>query len=503
MVKWRHARVRFNRVDSSHPRTDAMTASHLPSTIGQGRRRFLKFSGAAALGSLAFPSLHAQGANNKVRLGLIGCGDRGGQLLKEFDKVPDITFVAFSDPDQERLDRLSKGRGDVGKFQDYRKLLEQKDVDAVVIASPNFWHALHTIHACEAGKDVYVEKPVTFSLDQGAPMLEAAKRNRRIVQAGTQNRSDVGLIPAFEMIRSGKIGRITEIRGLCYRNRNSIGKLDAPLKPPATLDYNLWLGGAKDQPIMRPKLHYDWHWDYNTGNGDVGNQAPHEFDLISWVLGDPEFTGELRSFGNRFAWDDAGNTANIHTVWYEMAGVPVIFEVNNLGLSPQRNVEIRYRSRTVGVIITCEGGVFLGGRGGGVIESPDGKTRLHRFAGDAGGNHPANFINAVRSRREQDLAAPLEKSIKSAALSHYANLSYRTGRPAADLRAQVPAPLVEVLERQAPQLEAWGVDTKAKPYILGSTITAGPGASITAPPEAQALRTPEYREPFGMPAPKA
>lgn len=483
-----------------------MTTSIAPRSspaLAHGRRRFLKFSAAAAFGSFAFPSLHAQGANNKVRLGLIGCGSRGGQLLKEFEKVPDITFAAFSDPDTSRMDGLAKGRSEAGKFQDYRKLLERDDIDAVVIASPNFWHALHTIHACEAGKDVYVEKPVTFSPDQGAPMLEAARRNRRMVQAGTQNRSDTGLIPAFEMIRSGKLGRITGIRGLCYRNRASIGKLDKPLAPPPTLDYNLWLGGAKDQPIMRPQLHYDWHWDYNTGNGDVGNQAPHEFDLISWVLGDPEFTGELRCFGNRFAWDDAGNTPNIHTVWFEMAGVPVIFEVNDLGISPKRDVELRYRGRTVGVIITCEGGVFLGGRGGGLVESLDGKTRLHRFPGDAGGKHPASFINAVRSRREQDLAAPLEKSIQSAALSHFANISYRTGHPVVDPRPDVPAPLVEVLDRQAPQLAEWGVDTKAKPYILGSTVTVGPGASITSPPEAKALHTPAYREPFGMPAPKS
>jgi len=474
-------------------------ATRQAAPLALGRRRFLKFSSAAALGSLAFPSLRAQGANNRVRLGLIGCGSRGGQLLKQFSKLPDITFVAFSDPDTAHMDRVAKDMVDVGKYQDYRKMLERDDIDAVVIASPNHWHALHTIHACEAGKDVYVEKPVTFSLDQGAPMLEAARRNHRIVLAGTQNRSDVGLIPAFELIRSGKLGRITEIRGLCYRNRKSIGRLDTPLTPPSTLDYNLWLGGAQDQPLMRPQLHYDWHWDFNTGNGDVGNQAPHEFDLISWVLGDPEFTGEARCFGNRFAWNDAGNTPNVHTVWYEMAGVPVIFEVNNLGHSPERDVAINYRGRGVAVIVTCEGGVFLGGRGGGVVESPDGKTRLHRFAGDAGANHPANFIDAVRSRREQDLTAPLEASIKSAALSHYANISYRTGSPAPDLRSQVPDTLIEVLDRQAPQLEGWGVDIAATPYILGSTVTAGPGASVTSPATAVALHTPNYRPPFALP----
>jgi predicted dehydrogenase len=467
---------------------------------GFSRRRFLKLGGAAVAGAFGIPSLHAQGANERVRLGLIGCGMRGGQLLGEFEKVPNIAFVAFADPDTAHMDRLAKDRQGIGKYQDYRKMLERDDIDAVVIASPNHWHALHTIHACEAGKDVYVEKPVTFSLDQGAPMIEAARRNRRIVQAGTQNRSDNGLIPAFDMIRSGELGRITAVRGLCYRNRQSIGRVDQPLTPPSTLDYNLWLGGAADVPIMRPKIHYDWHWDFNTGNGDIGNQAPHEFDLISWILGDPDFTGELACFGNRFAWEDAGDTPNVHTAWYEMAGVPVIFEVNNLWLTPERNVAPQFRGIRVGVVITCEGGEFVGGRGGGYIQSPDGKERLHRFPGDGGAAHCANFIDAVRSRREQDLAAPLEASVKSCVPCHVANLSYRTGKPVGDLRDVVGEPLLEVLGRQAPQLGDWGVDLSETPYILGSTVVAGPAASVVSPAEAAAIAKPDYRAPFGMPA---
>lgn len=289
------------------------------------RRRFIQALGATTLAGFGFPALGAVGANERVRLGLIGCGWRGGQLFKQFNRMSDIEFVAISDPDTENMDKVvAMAEGGAAKkltrHVDYRKLLEQADIDAVVIASPNHWHALHTIHACQAGKDVYVEKPVTHHFGEHAMMLEAEKVHGRIVQAGTQNRSEVGLKEAFESLRAGELGAILSARGLCYRNRDSIGKLDAPLTPPASLNYDLWLGPAEDQPLMRPKLHYDWHWDYNTGNGDMGNQGPHELDLIAWALGDPEPPKTMRAYGNRFAWNDAGNSANMHTAWLEFIG---------------------------------------------------------------------------------------------------------------------------------------------------------------------------------------
>mgnify|MGYP005865709533 CR=1 FL=1 len=222
------------------------------------RRRFIQTLGASALAT--FPSLGAVGANDRIRLGVIGCGGRGSGLAKQFQGLSDVEIVALCDADTDHMEKLARSlKSKPALIQDYRKLLERDDIDGVIIASPNHWHALHTIHACQAGKDVYVEKPVTHRLEEAAPMIAAAEKYDRIVQAGTQNRSDKGLIEAFDFIQKGEIGKITAIRGLCYRNRQSIGaKRDTPLTPPATCDYDLWLGPAEDLPIMRPKLHYDW-----------------------------------------------------------------------------------------------------------------------------------------------------------------------------------------------------------------------------------------------------
>lgn len=473
------------------------------------RRRFIQTVGATALVTMGFPSLGAQGANERVRLGLIGCGWRGGQLYKQFNRMKDIEFVAIADPDDEHLDKVAAMADEVNrpkpdKLKDYRKLLERPDIDGVVIASSNHWHALHTIHACQAGKDVYVEKPVTHHLGEHAAMLEAEKKYDRIVQAGTQNRSEVGLKEAFEAMRAGELGKIVSARGLCYRNRDSIGKLDAPLTPPSSINYDLWLGPAKDIPMMRPKLHYDWHWDYNTGDGDMGNQGAHELDLIAWALGDPAPPTSMQSFGGRLAWDDAGDTANMHAAWFEMAGVPVIFEVNNIWVRPGTNASPAFKSLRVGVIITCEKGEFRGGRGGGQFVSPDGGERLQRFAGDGGGNHPRNFIDAIRSRRSQDLAAPLVESCKSSVLAHMANISYRAGEPAPldKLRTTLPEnqELHDLLDAHVEQLGRWDIDLNKTPYTLGRNVTIDPAtAQLTGDLADSPLGAPKHRDGYEIP----
>jgi predicted dehydrogenase len=482
--------------------------SKIPTAMAS-RRRFIQTVGATTLVGFGFPALGAVGANNRVRLGLIGCGWRGGQLFKEFNKLPDIEFVAIADPDTACMDKVAAMAPDntgakLARHVDYRKLLEQPDIDAVVIASPNHWHALHMIHACQAGKDVYVEKPVSRHIGEHAMMLAAEKAHGRIVQAGTQNRSETGLKEAFDAMRAGELGKILSARGLCYRNRDSIGKIDTPLVPPSTINYDLWLGPAEDQPILRPKLHYDWHWDYNTGNGDMGNQGPHELDLISMCLGDPEPPKSMRAFGGRFAWNDAGNSANLHTSWFELAGVPVIFEVNNLWVKPGTNAAPAFKSLRVGVIITCEKGEFRGGRGGGQWVSPDGKERLRRFAGDGGSNHQKNFIEAVRSRRAEDLAAPLWASCRSAMLSHMANISYRAGTPAAvaDIRAALPEQkeLHEVLDTQIEHLGRWEIDPEKTRFALGAEVTADPAtATLTGPLAGKPVAAPVHRKGYEIP----
>lgn len=444
------------------------------------------------------------GANEQVRVGFIGLGQRGMSLLKHFMSFPNTKLVAVSDPDTAHMEYAAKEAGNQPEMiRDYRKLLERKDIDAVVVASPNYWHALHTIHACQAGKDVYVEKPVSHSVWEGRQIVAAAAKYGRVVQVGTQNRSDTGLISAFQYIKEGNIGAIKALRGLCFRNRESIGKLDKPLVPPATCDYDLWLGPAQDKPIYRPYLHYDWHWDFNTGGGDIANQGPHEFDLMSWVLGDPELPKEVFSYGGRFGWNDAGDTANMQVAAFELNGVPCLFEVNNMWLTPVRNVEAVYKGIRVGIIVTCEGGEFRGGRGGGYVLGPDGKEKLAKFPGNAGGGHMQNFIDVIRSRKTQDLAAPVHLSHKSAAIPHLANVSLRSGEQVTldKLSALLPqtADFEDVFQRQCKQLGDWKIDFSKTTCFLGNKLVVDPKTGSLAGPEAAAFERPQYRKGFEVP----
>ncbi|MEM1084380.1 MAG: Gfo/Idh/MocA family oxidoreductase [Verrucomicrobiota bacterium] len=473
------------------------------------RRFFLKTLGASALAT--GPSFGVTGANEEIRVGLIGCGVRGNALGPQFHGLKGVRVVGISDPDTQRMENhLTKNREREGyeptQHQDYRKILERDDIDVIVVTSPNHWHALHMVQACEAGKDVYIEKPISHKIAEVPFMLEAERKYDRIVQAGTQNRSDTGLIEAHDFIHSGEIGKITSIRGLCYRNRNSIGRCkNPPLKPPSSVDYNLWLGPAPDLPIKRANFHYDWNWVWNTGNGDVANQGVHEIDVMSWFAGDPGTPAKLNSFGQRFAWDDAGQTPNMHTSWYELGGIPAVFEVNDLWVKPGTNAAPAYKDIRVGVIVTCEGGEFRGGRSGGYIVAPDGKTRLNKFPGDAGGSHAQNFIDAVRSRKSDGLRGKLKRSGDTAAIAHLANLSYRTGKATtvADLREKTLASspeLLEVLDRQETQLKRWSIDFDKTPYHLGSEARFNPETGkVTGPLADTDFLKPTSRGEFKLP----
>lgn len=436
---------------------------------------------------------------------MIGCGGRGIPLIKQINRTPNSELVAVCDPDTARMENATEVAGNKpAKIRDYRKLLERKGIDGVIVASPNYWHALHTIHACEAGKDVYVEKPVSFDIWSGIQMEAAAKRYGRLVQGGTQNRSDKGLVKALEWIRNGGLGNIQSMYGNCFRNRKSIGKVDSPISPPKTLDYDLWLGPCKDKPLYRPQLHYDWHWDFNTGNGDMGNQGPHELDLLSWFAGDPELPTSIHSFGGRFGWDDAGDTANMQTAQFELGGIPCTFEVNNMWVKPDRNSAAVYKSTRVAIIVTGDKGEFRGGRGGGYVVAPDGKTRLEKFPGDAGGGHMANFFDAIRSRRSEDLAAPVDLSQRSSALAHLANISMRAGEkvPLDKVAAAIPQTemFTDCLERQHKQLKDWNVNFSKTMCSVGTPVTFDPKTGKVSGNEAvNGFNTTHYRKGFEIP----
>ncbi len=481
------------------------------------RRHFLYASG-LALASSALSAKKIAGANETVRLGLIGCGQRSGGLLNQFLKIPNVEFVAISDPDTAHMDnRLktiqeirAKAAADgivmpetrVDKIRDYRKLLERPDIDAVIVPSTNFWHSLHAIHAVQAGKHVYVEKPATFKHFEGRQLEAAAERYGKIIGIGYQNRSDPAPQEGIRYVQEGNLGQIRKVRALCYRNRDSIGKIDQPLKPPATIDYDLWLGPAPQHTMYRPELHYDWHWDYHTGSGDIGNQGPHENDMVYWLLGHPGLPSEITSFGNRFAWNDGGNTPNMQAVWCKWGGIDVILETNDLKVSPDRNVARNRMGTRVGIIAECEKGYLKGGRGGMVAMERDGKTIIKRFKGDGGSDHQKTFIEAIRANDSSLFPILPAQAHPSESVMHLGNASYRMGelRSSSELKSSISGndDLLQILDEQNEQLAAWGI--KDPQYYCGPSIQVQPSTGeVTTPNVPAELIGPHYRKGYEVP----
>jgi len=241
------------------------------------RREFVKASLATAAGfgitsALPMGCSKVIGANDQVRVAIIGVGRQGRGYVNLFHKIPGVKVAAICDVDKSHLNRAVKILTDQGEkpdsYSDIRKVLDRKDIDAIIVVTPNHWHALATVWGCQAGKDVYVEKPVSHEIWEGQQMIAAAKKYNRIVQAGIQSRSDNALEAAFKWIQEGNLGKIKVARGFCYKPRKSIGKVSSPTPTPG-VNYNIWLGPAPKKPLMRKELHYDWHWQWDTGNGDA------------------------------------------------------------------------------------------------------------------------------------------------------------------------------------------------------------------------------------------
>ncbi len=449
------------------------------------RRRFLRTTGAAgitlALGGCAGEAGPAARRTyapaEPVRLGVIGLHGRGNDLLKSFRAVPLARISALCDVDPQVLatrmgEAKALGESPVA-LNDPRRVFDRDDIDAVVIATPNHLHAVLASWAMQAGKDVYVEKPVCHDVDEGRRLLAVAERTGRIVQAGTQNRSDVGLREAMAALHAGEFGAISGIRGFCFRDRKGIGRSTTPITPPAGLDYQLWLGPAADEPILRPQFHYDWHWMWNTGNGDLGNQGPHELDLACWALRDPGMPELASGLGGRFAWDDAGETANVMAAWYRFpGGIPLAFEVRNL--APKDKAAGAYHGlEEPAIVVSCAGGELRAHRGGAQFCDAKGAV-VRSFKGDGGAQHQANFITAVRQREAGLLHAPLAHAVPSACLAHLGNASLRLGvagdGAAARASARDHAPLAEHVERLLGILAGYQVDLAATPLRIGPLL---------------------------------
>ncbi|MEM9410202.1 MAG: Gfo/Idh/MocA family oxidoreductase [Planctomycetota bacterium] len=359
----------------------------------------------------------------KLRVAVVGVRGRGKALINAIRVSNSAELVALADVDSKVLASTEKASTTLARESDFRKLLDRNDIDIIASATPNHWHALLTILAMQAGKHVYIEKPISHNMFESTAIVEASKKFDKLVQCGFQNRSDTGLTEFFGRLNNGEFGKVSYVHGSCHRGRRSIGKLDKPLQPPKHVDYALWLGPAQDVPIMRPSLHYDWHWDFNTGNGDVGNQGPHEWDLMNWAMGDPEeLPTSMIAAGNRFGWKDAGNTPNVMACAGELSGIPFTFEVMDLvpGGKPSHG-------RGVGVIIHTEQGKFVGGRGGGTFIHSDGKQEKFNRSVKRDGtvDHMQNFLDCVLQNKKKELRSGCKVAGRSSSMAHMANISYQ------------------------------------------------------------------------------
>jgi predicted dehydrogenase len=436
---------------------------------GIDRRQFLQGSAALAAGmSLVGTAASAEtgdddaparkvGPNDTIRMAVLGVNGRGMDHINGLGKQPGLKITTVCDVDSNVIGRAMKAvervSGSPPKYvQDLRRVFDDKDIDVVSIATPNHWHALAAIWAVQAGKDVYVEKPVSHNVSEGRRIVEAARKYGRIVQAGTQCRSHKGIQDAIAFLRDGKLGTVYMAKGLCYKPRGSIGhKPDGSL--PDGLDYNVWVGPAEMRPYNPNKLHYNWHWIWNTGNGDIGNQGIHQMDLARWGLGKTELPKTVCSAGGRFGYKDDGETPNTLITAMEFDDCMLQFEVRGLLTNDEAKAKI--------------GVIFYGTEGILSITSYTnwqtylGKTGTPGPGGNGGGDHYANFLQAVRSRDRSAQNADIEEGHISSAYCHIANIAYRLGR---------------------------------KLHLNPST------ESFVGDSEADAMLTREYRAPFVVPA---
>jgi len=396
------------------------------------RRRFLQVSAALAAGGAAAPLVADEpkpaakpaGPNEVVRVALVGVRGRGLEHLAGYAGLHDARITAICDADENVIGKAMRGveirYGGKPKYvQDIRRLLEDPEIDAVSIATPNHWHSLMSIWACQAGKHVYVEKPVSHNVVEGRRMVEAARKYDRVVQTGTQCRSNRGMVEAIDFIKKGNIGKVYMARGLCYRWRPSIGH-----KPvgdvPKGLDFDLWTGPAALKPYNPNTTHYNWHWVWNTGNGDLGNQGIHQMDIARWGLGKQTFPNTVQSTGGRFAVDDDAETPNTQSVAMEFDDCLLQFEVRGLPTPSEAEAKV--------------GVIFYGSTGVVAItsytdwQSYRGEKLEKGPGGRGGGDHFGNFVAAVKAGKRDTLAADIEEGHLSSAYCHLGNIAYKLGR---------------------------------------------------------------------------
>src|SRR5438876_453095 len=472
------------------------------------RRQFLEDSilAAVATAAAAIPGpvtaaeKRAVSANDKITVAIIGCGIRGKQHAGELARLPDCEIAYVCDPDRDRAaevaaDLVEQKRPEPKAVQDLRVILDDKSVAAVFVATPNHWHALAAVWAMQAGKDVYVEKPVSHNISEGRRIVQVARKLSRICQGGTQNRSNGALAEAIKYIHDGKLGEVKLARSIVYGRRESIGG-PTQCEIPASVDYNLWAGPAAMGPLTRPKFHYDWHWFWNTGNGELGNNNVHSTDVCRWGLGVTGLGRTVISYGGRLGYTDAAETPNTQVVIHDFGGKAIITETRGLKTEP---FNPKFKN----------GWIFYGTEG--IIADTslfdlEGKL-VRTFAGKTE-SHFANFLKAVRSRKSSDLNAEILEGHQSTALCHIGNISYRLGHPTSpgEIQKQLSEPgghemAIETFERTRKHLVDNNIDLESSKLRLGPLLRlAANQEKFLDNPGADALLTRQYRKPFVVPS---
>ncbi|PQO27573.1 gfo/Idh/MocA family oxidoreductase [Blastopirellula marina] len=464
-------------------------------TIRKTRREFLEdsmFAAAAAAAFAAPTSLIAaekqsKSPNEKLHVAVVGLNGRGNAHIGGYTNRDDVIITHLCDVDskfhESKVEGVAKRQdGHKPKFEtDLRKILDDPSVDIVSIATPNHLHSLQAIWALQAGKDVYVEKPVSHNVSEGRRVVEAARKYERICQAGTQSRSNPGMIEAIEFVHSGKIGDVKVARGLCYKPRKSIGP-KGNYEPPQTVDYNLWLGPAQMQPVTRPQFHYDWHWQMPFGNGDLGNQGIHQMDLARWGLNANELSNAVISYGGRFGYEDAGDTPNTQVVVHDYGDRSLVFEVRGLVYDKKlKESSVSYKGSKIGVIFEGTDGylVMTTYHSGSAFDKDGNKIRDFNGGGDQ--NHYNNFIEAVRSREVDHLNGDILEGHLSSALCHTGLISYQMGEqvsPAECLERMEAIKTTEnvraTMERVQDHLRDNGVNIDSEGVTLGPMLAFDP-----------------------------
>ncbi|MFK8114964.1 MAG: Gfo/Idh/MocA family protein [Rubripirellula sp.] len=494
-------------------------------------RRQFAVTASAVVASASTRSSSAQSPNEQLGVCIAGLNGRGGEHIRGFNKDPRTVIRAIVDIDEEvgqkRAKQIAELQGNKPEvFKDVRQALDADGIDVLTCATPNHWHALMGVWAMQAGKDVYIEKPISHNIHEGRALVAAAERYGRMFQTGTQSRSSPACQDAVKFIAEGGIGEVNFARGLCYKRRKSIGALgDYPV--PENVDFDLWSGPASftDPKITRQKFHYDWHWQRHYGNGDLGNQGPHQTDIARWGLGVNRHPNSILSYGGRLGYPaerkdpkyvDAGDTGNTEVSIYDYGDKCIVFETRGLDVTETAGKEVMQmfgegKGNKIGVIFYGSEGYVAQISYSHCRAFDKDMNEIKSFkANNVGDAHFGNFIDACVSRDYKSLNADAMTGHLSAGVSHLGNISYYLGEQNKASVDEVKAAVAKVkslddnsatLARTVEHLEANGVDLEATPLALGPMLKFdNETEKFTNNDDANAMLTREYRKGFEVPS---